>query len=126
MAKVTALVFLLCATLVSCHLHTGEGRQNCNKSDVRVAVERTGKTVGGQAEYRVSLAAPGCPCSVSGVRVWCDGVQDGPEPVDGSLVDFEEGICVLKQPIPAASSLSFTYTSRTPVNFPVLNATADC
>ncbi|KAL5204274.1 hypothetical protein ABZP36_009145 [Zizania latifolia] len=103
----------------------GEGQRNCTWSDVTFAVARTGRVVRGQPEYRVKFAAP-CPCPVTGVRVWCGGVEDSAEPVDGSKVELHEGICVLKQPISAGSPLSFTYTSHAPVNFRVYSAAAQC
>ncbi|KAF0895099.1 hypothetical protein E2562_006806 [Oryza meyeriana var. granulata] len=34
--------------------------------------------VAGLPEYRASF-----PCKVTGMRVWCDGVQEGTEPLDG-------------------------------------------
>ncbi|XP_006663467.1 uncharacterized protein LOC102720283 [Oryza brachyantha] len=124
MVKATALVFFLGALLLS-HAQTGESQPNCTFSDVRFAVERTGKAVGGQPEDRVTFSTA-CPCKLTGVRVWCDGVQDGPEQLDESKVEFDDGMCVLRQPIAAGSPLSFTYTSRTPVNFRLYSATADC
>ncbi|KAF7045380.1 hypothetical protein CFC21_054492 [Triticum aestivum] len=121
--NIAALVFIIAALL--CHLRTGDAQRSCGKSDITIAVRKTGKVVGRQPEYEATIGTS-CSCPMKDVRVWCGGLEDSAVPLDGGKVEVDEGMCVLKQPVVRGSPLVLRYSSVVPVNFRVFNAAPYC
>ncbi|XP_044962089.1 uncharacterized protein LOC123413206 [Hordeum vulgare subsp. vulgare] len=121
--NIPALVFLLAALL--CHLRAGDAQPSCGKSNITIAVRKTGAVVQRQREYEVTIGTS-CSCPMKDVRVWCGGLEDSAVPLDAGKVEVDEGMCVLKQPVVRRSPLVFRYSSVVPVNFRVFNAAPYC
>ncbi|KQJ86676.1 hypothetical protein BRADI_4g07070v3 [Brachypodium distachyon] len=124
MANATARLFLLAALLY--HSSTGNAQpSSCGKSNISVTVTPTENYFRGQREY-VATITTSCACPLKDVRVWCGGVEDSVVPLDGSVVEVDEGMCVLKRPVARGSPVVFKYSSALPVNFRVFNAAPAC
>ncbi|KAG8090797.1 hypothetical protein GUJ93_ZPchr0011g28527 [Zizania palustris] len=122
----TATDFPVIFVVVLCLLHGAEA-QVCRKgSEVAVAVTKTGRSVGGQPEYRVDFTTA-CPCPVVGVRLTCDGLDGSAEPLDPSTVEVVgDGVCALKLPVVPGKTVSFKYALEAPINLRVISGGVKC
>uniref|UniRef100_A0A0D9XSB7 Uncharacterized protein n=1 Tax=Leersia perrieri TaxID=77586 RepID=A0A0D9XSB7_9ORYZ len=122
--KATILSLFLAALL--CHVHAGE-TTGCELSDIHVSVQKTGKLVEGQPEYRVTVDNT-CPCPQSTVTVHCAGLSTV-EPVDRSkisVIDNKNCIIAGGHGIFNGAPVTFTYAWKTPQDFAVVSARPQC
>ncbi|GJN04412.1 hypothetical protein PR202_ga21959 [Eleusine coracana subsp. coracana] len=124
--KVTVVLFLAAATLVSCHEVTDRPGA-CKLSDIHVSVVRTGKTVSGHPEYHVTIDNK-CSCAQASVRVRCGGLPSA-ELVDESKIRAENGgVCIVNdgKPIARGSPVKFNYAWNTQQSFAPTMAVPHC
>ncbi|CAL5002633.1 unnamed protein product [Urochloa decumbens] len=129
--KMTTLMLFVCALI--CLVPTGaiaSGMDPCQDSDLQISTAPTGKIVGGQSEYLVTIRNQ-CSCAVSGVVFYCQDGLSSTEPVDKNMihiVDNKSMLCLVHNgwPIFKGSQVTFTYAWRTPLSFSMYDATTRC
>ncbi|KAK3153286.1 hypothetical protein QOZ80_2BG0170250 [Eleusine coracana subsp. coracana] len=126
MAK--ASILLILAVLVRFHVQAGGAQDGyCQLSDIVISQETTGKIVGGQQEYRVTIENK-CVCPQSDVKVRCYRISTV-EDIDTSKIrplDREYCIIANGKPLIKGSPIIFTYAFQTPQSFPVVTAKPRC
>ncbi|XP_062182093.1 uncharacterized protein LOC133886393 [Phragmites australis] len=127
---VKTTVLLVLAALICCHPRMGNAQittAGCHLSDIHVSTVRTGKVVGGQPQYRVTIENR-CSCPQNGVTVFCAGLPST-EPVDESKIRTEDGgVCLVNDGMKFSrgSPVTFTYAWKTPQEFKPAMAVSRC
>ncbi|KAF8721716.1 hypothetical protein HU200_022889 [Digitaria exilis] len=122
-----AIILLFIAVIIGLHVQAGNAVNGCQLSDITILQENTGKVVGGQPEYRVTIKNK-CSCPQADVKVRCFGV-DSVEPLDKSKIrPLDSELCIITdgKPITRGSPVIFTYAFQTPQSFPVISAKPKC
>ncbi|CAO2148956.1 unnamed protein product [Urochloa humidicola] len=132
MASMFKISFLLvlAAVIISSHAGTSNAMQYgdaCLLSDIHVSTAKTGKVVGGQPEYRVTIENT-CECVQWTVCVACNGLNST-EPVDRAKIFYrDDGTCIVNagNPISSGSPVVFTYAWSQPQAFTPTFAMTHC
>jgi hypothetical protein len=107
-------------------MHIGDAGRSCDKSDISIMVLKMHDVIKNQQVYE-AVFQTSCSCKMTNVHVSCDGLQNSlMQPADNFFVVDRSGMCTINKPITMQNPLLITYSSETPVNFRVLDATPAC
>ncbi|CAL4984574.1 unnamed protein product [Urochloa decumbens] len=126
----TSVLLVLAALMICSHAGTSNAMQYgdaCRLSDIHVSTAKTGKVVGGQPEYRVTIENI-CDCGQWTVVVACNGLKST-EPVDQTKIFSRgDGTCVVNAGnlISRGSPVVFTYAWNEPQAFTPTFAITRC
>ncbi|KAL6628936.1 hypothetical protein ACP70R_028701 [Stipagrostis hirtigluma subsp. patula] len=129
MAKATALLLFVCA--LHCHAATLAAETGpCSDAGLEISTAATGRVVGGQPEYRVTVDNQ-CTCPLTDVVLSCPGGLPSMEPVNRTLVHVVGGdgiLCLVYNgwPIKKGSPVAFTYAWNATLDFAMDNASPQC
>ncbi|TVU32522.1 hypothetical protein EJB05_24253 [Eragrostis curvula] len=122
-----AMILLILAVLLRFHVEAGATQGGCRLLDIVVSQEVTGKIVGGQREYRVTIENK-CTCPQVDVKVRCFGISTVEDIDKTKIRPLDSELCVISngKPIIKGSPVIFTYAFQTPQSFPVVTAEPRC
>nr|BAK06397.1 predicted protein [Hordeum vulgare subsp. vulgare] len=127
--KACILILLFLAAL----LHTGHAGGDpgpCSLEDIRVSSALTGRLVLNVPEHSVTVENA-CKCPQRGVVMFCNLGEVKAVISDTTklrLLNREQGQCLINSgwPIFNGKPITFTYASKTPLEFTLENASPEC
>ncbi|XP_042489257.1 uncharacterized protein LOC122069337 [Macadamia integrifolia] len=102
----------------------GKGLCQCSLKSLTVSQDKTGKMVGGEAEYEVTVSNT-CYCTQTSVTLSCPGFS-AVKSIDTSVLTVNGNTCTLTQPLYGSKSVSFKYASGTPFTFTLASSQIAC
>ena len=108
------------------HVFDFEGHCQCSSGEFTVSQTQTGKTVGMQPEWKVTISNR-CACSQSEVKLSCDGFQTV-ETIESSVLAKTGGECLINngEPVAPFSEFSYNYAWHTWFPFSPLSSQVNC